>query len=314
MATTPTPPNASQGNGTPAATPVTKPVAVAPAKAVAKVQPPPFRLSSLQSRQRYWKMLFFGKHGIGKTELMGSAVDVPGMQDLFIVSAEKGEMTLEDTPRIKQKDKIFTAIANNIGEVSAMKDWLVAHCKYRDESNEAGLKKLEQMVGMDSGDGPARKFYSVGIDTLSEIQAFATYQAKGYGNEIAIDATLSKTEWDHFNQILDRMQILMRAYRDLPMHVFFLAQESYVQDESKKMIYSPALQGQMARKVQGFVDIVGYLDMGELVVGNSTKKVRRLWLQPQPGSRFAAKSRKSSFKEDFLDDPTLSSMMAAFGS
>jgi len=55
------------------------------------------------------------------------------------------------------------------------------------------------------------------------------------------------------------MQMMIRAFRDLPMHVFFVCAQQYTQDETKKMHYTPALTGKLAAQAQGFVDIVGFL-------------------------------------------------------
>lgn len=234
---------------------------------------------------------------------------------MFIVSAEKGDLTLEETPRIKNKAGLFPIAVDNLTQVEKTKQWLLAHCRYRDENNEQKLKDLEKAVGYDV-DAPARKFYSCGIDTVTELQAFATYLAKGYGLDIALDADLTKTEWDHFNSILDRMQIMMRAYRDLSMHIIFLAQEQFMQDENKRMIMSPALQGQMARRVQGFVDIVGYLVKIKKTTeqGQPTEEViHRLWLQPPANGKFAAKNRVGSFGGSYIDNPSMPTIVSTLG-
>ncbi len=271
-----------------------------------KPKPPPFRLQALSEADQYWKILIYGAHGMGKTLLAGTCVDVEFMRNVFMISAEKGHLSIKESETIEHKDDLFIAIPNTVADVSKMKDWLVAHCRYRDEGNNEMLVKIQKTIGIDS-DEP-RIFNTCIIDSVSEVQAFSIYQAKGYSANIALDADLMKTEWDHYNQILDRIQILMRAFRDLPIHVIFLCQEQWVQDESKKFNFAPALQGQMSRRVQGFVDVVGYLCQRE---DSDGKSVRRVFVQPV--GKFAAKNRKGSFKGSHFDNPTIPMIMEAFG-
>lgn len=276
-----------------------------------KTPTPPFKLASLTSRQTWWKMLFYGKHGIGKSLLAATAADYEPFQDVFIVAAEKGEMTLDTTDRIKHKANLFPVPINTIGELEQVKQWLIAHCLRRDQNNEAELKRLELMVGLDNP-GPAKRFKTVIIDTVTELQAFSIYKVKGMGVDTKLDAALKKSDWDDFNDILERMKLIMRAYRDLPMNVIFLAQELYNQNETKKWIFAPQLQGKMSTQIQGFVDVVGYLTKAEIQEEEGKSlEVRRLFLQPS--SRFDAKCRVASFKKNWLDNPTIPMLMNEFG-
>ena len=64
-----------------------------PAVAVAK-KAPPFRIRSKEEREkmRYLKVMIYGDYGVGKTWLAGTAVGVPQMQDVLVISAESGEL------------------------------------------------------------------------------------------------------------------------------------------------------------------------------------------------------------------------------
>ena len=314
-------PNAAKTNG-PAAKPVVvgvKPTTPppnttivqgkAPEKAPAPPLPPAFILSSLQTRHKWIKLLVYGAHGAGKTELCGSSVDVPAMCDVFMLSAEKGEMTIEETPRIKNKGGLFTVQVDNVSQVSKVRDWLVAHCMYRDANNEEGLKKLERAVGYDI-EGPAKRFHTVIVDSITEIQAFTMYNILGMKAEHSLDAQIPDQEWPHYNQILNRTQLMMRSFRDLPMHVLMICQRQYTQDETKKMHYAPQLLGQSSEKVQGFVDIVGFLQKIP-AADSTTDDTHRLWVQPV--GKFAAKNRKASFEEDYFDNPTMLQICKGLG-
>lgn len=255
--------------------------------------------------------MVYGDSGMGKTEFSGSAVDVPSMSDVFMISAEKGQLTIAETPRIINKDRLFMVDVDDIGTCEQIRKWLIAHCKFRDEKNYDALMKIETQIGFrEEGDTttPPRIFKTVIIDSLTEIQAFAMYKTLGMSNNIALDAELPDSEWSHYNKILNRMQLLARAFRDLPMHVIYVAQQSFVQDETKAKFYQPMLMGQMGKRIQGFVDILGYLTV---VDGDKGSRIRRLWIQPV--GKFQAKNRMSKFQGNYIDDPSMTKIVDAIG-
>lgn len=269
---------------------------------------PKFTVSTLQNRKRWFKGLFYGENGVGKTELAGTCADVPDMSDVFIVSAEKGEVTLEQTDRILRKDNIFQAPCDTVAEVELMRQWLIAHCLYRDQGNVDALKNLERAVGIEN-DGPPKLFRTCIVDTLTEVQAFAMYKILGLSNAMKFDAEMPDREWSHFNKILANVQIMARAFRDLNMHVILLCQAQRTTDDNKKPIFGPSLEGQMAKRIMGFVDMVGYLTV---VRDSETQKdIRHLIVQP--GYGYQAKNRFSSYKGNSFSDPSMSKIVQAIG-
>ena len=268
----------------------------------------PFKIMSLQKRDRWFKGVFYGCHGAGKTELGASAVDVPDMCDVFCISAEKGIMTVDETDRIINKDDFFEIPVDDIETCEAVRKWLIAHCMYRDQNDEEKLRGLEERLGFRQPEDthPARRFRTVMIDTLTEIQQFAMTKTLGISNTLAFDADIPDSEWSHYNKILNRMGMLMRAFRDLPMHVIFLCQEDYKQDQTKKLLYSPMLMGKMGGCVQGYVDVCGRL---ELVKGSKGEDIRRLWIQPIDKNN--AKNRFGKFKDPYIDDATMPRILSA---
>src|SRR4051812_24013364 len=65
--------------------------------------PGAFSGSSMRGRvhARYLNGLFYGRHGAGKSTLVGSAADVPEMDDVLVIAAEGGDIVFENNPRIK---------------------------------------------------------------------------------------------------------------------------------------------------------------------------------------------------------------------
>src|SRR3989304_8659426 len=55
---------------------------------------PPFQMHGLTEYDRWLKMIAYGDYGSGKTRLLGSAVLVPDMRDVFLIDAEAGDLTI----------------------------------------------------------------------------------------------------------------------------------------------------------------------------------------------------------------------------
>lgn len=230
------------------------------------------------------------------------------MCDVISIAAEKGNMTIEETDRITNKGAFYEIPVDNIETLERVRQWLVAHCKYRDLDDEANLQRLEVEIGFRQlGETHrARRFRTCVLDTITEIQAFAMSKTKGISNTLAFDADIPDSDWPTFNKILERMQMLMRAFRDLPMHCIFLLQEDFKQDATKKLMYKPMLLGKMGERVPGYVDLCGRLELGK---DGRNEDVRRLWIQPI--DKNTAKNRFGKFKDPYIDDPKLATLLAS---
>jgi hypothetical protein len=257
-------------------------------------------------------MLTYGKPGIGKTELLGSTADVAEMLCVLYVDAESGNLTIEDNPRITNWSSIIEnrVLCTTFKQVSQVHDWLKKHCEFRDRFLAGDLKAKETLKAAEArlrGIDPAditepRLFRTVIVDSLTEINAYSNYELLGIDEAKVLAGGTDEIEvatWDEFRKNNQRMQMLVRAFRNLPMHVLFAAGEQYKQDELKKFHYEPNVTGQLARQVQGFFDIVGYYTMGR----QGEKTIRRLYVQPV--SNFDAKNRRSVFKRDFFEEGEL---------
>lgn len=278
-----------------------------------KVQGAPFRITTHQERDRWLKALWYARHGIGKTELAGSAVDVPEMRDVLYIDLERGGETFEDNPRIKNVDKMFQVAVNTFTAVAHIQEFLKAYCVARDANNVPQMRKLYALVYGQEIENPPM-FRTVIVDSATELDAYCTYQVLKInieGNEIGDD--IDTAGWPEFRKNLEMMKLMVRAYRDLPMNVIFLASETYTQDEQKKYHYSPAMTGKLSTQIQGFVDIVGYLVAGA-ATEDAPEAPRRLYVQPIGGGpKFDAKNRKSVYRLPYFDNPTMSTIMKGIG-
>lgn len=293
-------------------------VVVAKAPLAMPVKPPAFSLQSIgeQNLQRTIKMLIYGQYGIGKTYLAGSANEVPEMRDILLLNIESGDMSIS-----KQSD-IDTVTAKDFKTAARVFDFAKAHCALRDADNEEGLLKLEadlraQSLGKTvdvllaewkASGRKARRYRTMIVDSLTEMDGLSMNKILGIANMQALDIETDTAEWKHYRQNFETMSRLVRQFRDLPMNVIFICAEGYIQDEQKRMLYMPLLTGKLAGRVQGVVDVVGYMKKEPNADG---KEVRRLYVQP--GARFAAKCRFPDYKLPYFDEPSMAGITRAVG-
>lgn len=258
-------------------------------------------------------MIVYGAYGNGKTTLMATAADVDEMSDVLMIDIESGKLSIKDNARIKRKDRIDTVRVTNFKQMAHIVDqFLRAHIKLRDSEKPEDIKKLIELEAKFRGVDAAkiktpRRYQTVIVDSLTELDKLVTYELLGFSTEAKLTDLLSDNdmevaEFKEYKQNNQMMQLIVRAFRDLDVNSLFVIQEAYVQDELKRMMYSPALTGKLGKQVQGMVDIVGYLMVGTPKEGEK-EAPRRLMLQPS--NRFDAKSRMSNFKESFIDSPSM---------
>lgn len=265
---------------------------------------PAFTIETTSDRIRYLNMLVYGDYGVGKTTLGGTATRVESMRDIIVLDAEAGDLSLAgmegvDVIRVK-----------NYRMASQVEAFLREHCKYRDEDNVDKLKELEALLkGVDIKTiKKPRKYQTVIIDTLSEVETFCMYQLLGITAATSLDEETAVAEWPEFRRNFNMIQRFCRTFRDLPMNVLMMCQQQYVQNEQKQMLYSPSMTGKLSGAIQGFFDVVGFMT---IVKGEEGKPLRRLFVQPI--DRFAAKNRFAAFKDPWFDNPTIESILKAVG-
>ncbi len=330
MASTPTP------AVKPAVTPVVKPKVVSvksptgqkKSTVVQAQRPPSFKIETVHTKARYFKGLFYGEYGAGKTRLVSTAVGVPEMNDILLIDAEAGDMTLMDDLEDFAFDRIDTINVTNYKQVAAVQEFLKTHCRLREEVSSSlnkvsGLDELsatEKLIvlearfkGVEPKDIKAPKMYrTVIIDSLTEVESMCMYQLLGITDVTRLDEEVASAEWSEYKKQNAMIQRLIRGFRNLPMHVLVTSASQYTQDETKKMLYTPSLTGKLSRQVQGFMDVVGYLVTGQAETENDPLP-RRLYVQPVKGQRFAAKCRFSAFKGSSFKDPTMGTILETVG-
>lgn len=304
---------------------------------VQALAPPPFMIEPMSSDVSYGKFAWYGVPGSGKTWLAGSSVDVPEMQDVLIVNAEGGTLTIESAEEIVNRDYIDKIPVVNFKQVGYVQEFLKKHCIARDANDIRTLKALQarvfgykpEIIDEDCEDdeytiGPnnkriytrvrLRRYRTIIIDSLSEVNAYLIYQLLGISLDTKFDdvAAEETAGWDEYKKGNQMLQMVLRAYRDLPMHVIFVCGAQYVKDQTSTLRWAPALIGKLGVQVQGFVDVAGYLITQKPTEEEVTtgKIPRRLYIQPI--GPFDAKNRLSSFKDSFIQNPSMQKIMDAF--
>jgi hypothetical protein len=191
-------------------------------------------------------------------------------------------------------------------------EFLKIHCMYRDlpfDEGEPKLKELERRLFPQADpEAPARRYFTCALDSLTEAETFSMYQLLAITDNTRLDEETQSAEWAEFKKNNTQMLRLVRALRDLPMNLLITAAASYVQNEAKQFIYQPALTGKLAKQVQGFMDVVGFM---HVVPGENNTRIHRMLAHPTP--RVDAKCRFSNFKQPYWDNPTMRSILESVG-
>lgn len=305
------------------ATPVGSPIATKPVQAkpvIAKAAGDPtkqtnvrkagvgaFKITPLAKQKQWINMIVYGGFGSGKTTLAGSAADVEKMSDVLYVDIESGSMSILDSDRIKKPENIDSVRITTYKQLGKIFDFVNAHCKHRDDPSEEATEKLKQLQAVafqcDVADiETPRRYNTIVIDSLSELDQLCQYELLGLRTDRNIEDDIEVADWNIFRKNNAMIQLVIRAYRDLPINVIFVCSASYTQDDLKRMHFAPTMTGKLSGQIQGFVDIVGYLVVGKQE--DKSKSAPRV-MYVQPVGKFDAKNRSASFKESYIKDPTM---------
>lgn len=269
------------------------------------IKPPKFRIETVQRKERYLKLLIYGTYGVGKTTLAVSALRVPSMRDVLMINAEAGDLSVDQEENL---DAITVQKFTTLGQIH---EYLRQHCKARDAgdtkfliASEALLKGVEE-----SAIKKPREYHTLIVDSLTELEAYCFNQLLGITDSTRLDEETQSAEWTEYKKNHTMILRVVRAFRDLPMHVIFTCAEKYNQDETKKYKYVPDMTGQLSKKIQGFMDMVGYYVQGK----EGDKVQRRLYVMPSGLGKYDAKHRYQDFKGEYFTDPTIDGILREVG-
>jgi AAA domain-containing protein len=216
------------------------------------------RIEKVHEVEPNFNMLVYGRSGVGKTRLAGSAFAVPEMNRLLMIDIEGGSLTLrKDFPDV---------------ELVRVQNW-------------TDMQKVYD--GLYAG---GHGFKTVILDSLTEIQKFNMSDIM----RKLVDKTDGERDMDvpslrEYLKNLEQTRRFVRAFRDLPINVIFTALEREDKDRMNRPIKLPSLSGKMSQEVAAFLDIVLYYATKE-VEGPDGKRQLRV-LQSQATESTIAKDR-----------------------
>jgi hypothetical protein len=266
---------------------------------------PPFILTTPKRDVRWLKAMWYGPFGGGKTHLAATAEDCKHFRDVLFIDVESGDITLQE-----QWPDMVVAQPHDFASFARVYDMLTIHHRIRKAGGPEEKKRLIDLENLYRPDHQVTEphyFNTVVIDSLSEVQGLLHLDIMDIKlGETKLDAEMADFGWDQFDISINRMRFVVRSIRDLPMNVIIVCGEQEKNDNGRIRL-SPNLQGKLSYELPGFMDVVGRLEASE--PNEKGAILRRLYLSN--GKNWKAKSRLSTLKANYLDDPTMESIAQA---
>lgn len=212
---------------------------------------------------RYLNVLFHAFGGLGKTTACASACKDPRTSPVLVCDFEGGA----PIRYAKMPKGTYT-----IRRIKSIED----------------LNTIYEYLR--KGDHP---YKSVVLDSLTEIQKLGlaefVYGPSGAASSFKGNViNVKSAEIQHWGKSGNQMGMMVRYFRDLPMHVFFTTLTMTSKDElTGKITYNIALPGKQSDEIPGIPDIVGYIDVQK----NPTTKQEERVIYFQPNGKIIAKDR-----------------------
>ena len=274
-------------------------------------------------KTEWLNMLIYGPFGTGKTVLAATAQLCPETQHVFYADAEGGTKSVRDFDIELDVFRINTfARFNRLYEFARnharLRDQLEMQTAGTDEYKETfdQLRRLEAWVH-EIPDAEALErvqvptlYRTIVVDSLTEVQKYNMYEILNIDiNTAKLNTDFQQPEFKHWGKNAEKMRLLVRAFRDIPMHTIFCCLDMTTKDEKDGSItIKPSLPGKLSDETCGFLDIVGYLHSQEVQNTEGKKSLRRV-LQVQPVGKFNAKSRYMALGT-YIEEPTIGKIIS----
>lgn len=227
-------------------------------------------IQKVTEREPTINVLIYGKYGVGKTVLAGSASMVPQMSPVLLIDVEGGTNSLRTT--YPEVDTIrITSWPELMGTLEYIQD-------------------------------EVHPYKTVIIDSLTEIQKLHMYYSmKKFGK----NPMEEKADWDDWARSLEFMRMVTRATRDLPINVIWTALLDDEQDKKTGLTMKmPLFTGKFKKEVGAIPDEVFYYYIKDLYDEEVDKEVPTRILLTSGTEDVVAKDRSGSL-EMVIVSPTM---------
>jgi hypothetical protein len=147
-------------------------------------------------------------------------------------------------------------------------------------------------------------YKSIGIDSISETHIFALLAILEAVGDRRRDP--DAIEIQDYGKAGLQMRRLLREFRDLKKHVFYIATAKEEDERGVGRVRKPALSGQMSDEVVALMSVVGYLAQTE---DEEKGLVRLLILQNYPQFRTKIRTKWKVQAPDEIEDPTVGKLL-----
>jgi hypothetical protein len=234
--------------------------------------------------RRYCKGLIFAPAGAGKTVLLGTAQADKRTNPMLLLDFEGGTESLAgldiDTIPIhgwEDYNDAYEALANG------------------------------DTLEFDGVEYDFSKYKSLGVDSVSETHKFALLEILRKEGPSRRNPDL--VEQGDYGTATTQMRRLLREFRDLPMHVFFVAHAKETEIPREGRVRVPDLAGQMAEEIAGLTSMSGYLAQFD-----DEGTIRRtLLLHSERKFRIKARTRWGTTAPQEILDPTITRLLDGLG-
>lgn len=142
------------------------------------------------------------------------------------------------------------------------------------------------------------EYKSIIFDSLSETHVFALLDILDKAAPNRSEKNLLQQQ--DYGKATIQMRRLVRAFRDLPMHVFFISGVRELTDPKAGLVKVPAIAGQLAEEIAGMMDTVAYL---ALTTNEEDETIRSLLLKNFAKFRVKVRTPWGSEVPDYIDEP-----------
>lgn len=236
--------------------------------------------------QDFWRFLFYGEPGSGKSDLAVSAVDDPRLRPVLYVDAEGRTKGIQQPIRNITIEELMTPVEDVLNRYE-IPDW-----KAFEELWLKGIANLPRN---------AFPFKTVLFDSASTLDIYSVRFAADMNYKLADKDTPELQEYKKnfhmFSKFLDP------NIKYLPAHVIMTAIPKPYEDlESAKLIV-PELTGRLCRLIMASMDVTGFIRPGKTLSprGNG-KKIREVLFEAEGKIVAKDQSNRLGLK---MEDPSM---------